>query len=230
MMLRRQPIPALRPFVKVLWVSHSSGRVAGSIRYRERVLPTGDMHLVFRSGGYPLRVLDEQDDRLGHAFGHALVGGVRSGFYLREVAPGGPSVGAQLRPGACLPLFGAPANELAARHTALEDLWGADAMFVHDRIFSARDAAQQLDIFEAMLVEHLPRVRGVHPAVAQALAGFSATSSVDAMVAASGYSHRHFIQLFEHETGLTPKRFCRVQRFRKLLADAAAFPALSWTT
>jgi AraC-like DNA-binding protein len=49
------------------------------------------------------------------------------------------------------------------------------------------------------------------------------------MVAASGYSHRHFIAVFEHETGLTPKRFCRVQRFRRLLAHAAARPELSWT-
>jgi len=49
------------------------------------------------------------------------------------------------------------------------------------------------------------------------------------MVAASGYSHRHFIAVFERETGLTPKRYCRVQRFRKLLVHAVAHPTLSWT-
>ncbi|HKU78283.1 MAG TPA: helix-turn-helix domain-containing protein, partial [Rhodanobacteraceae bacterium] len=75
----------------------------------------------------------------------------------------------------------------------------------------------------------LPRVHGLHPAVAAALAGFRESQDVHATVAASGYSHRHFIAVFEHETGLTPKRFSRVQRFRRLLAHAAVHPALSWT-
>lgn len=72
-------------------------------------------------------------------------------------------------------------------------------------------------------------MHGLHPAVAAALAGFRESPDVHAMVAARGYSHRHFIAVFERETGLTPKRFCRVHRFRKLLADAATRPALSWT-
>jgi AraC-like DNA-binding protein len=64
-------------------------------------------------------------------------------------------------------------------------------------------------------------------AFALALAGFRASPNVDAMVAASGCSHRHFIALFEREAGLAPKRFCRVQRFRRLLAHTAMHPALS---
>ncbi|MGH8146326.1 MAG: helix-turn-helix domain-containing protein [Rhodanobacteraceae bacterium] len=229
MLLRRQPIPILRPFVKALWASQPSDRVSGDSRYRERVLPTGDMHLVFRSGGLPLRILAAPGDQRGQTFERALVGGARADFYLRDVSPAGASVGAQLLPGACLPLFDAPANELAARHMALDDLWGTDAALAYDQIFSTSDPRRQLDVFETILAARLPHVRSVHPAVAQVLAGFDDSPNVDAMVAASGYSHRHFIALFECETGLAPKRFCRVQRFRKLLAEAATRPALSWT-
>lgn len=225
-MLQREPPPALRPFVSTLWASEP---IASGPTFRERVLPTGRMHLVFRSPTHPLRILDDPRDHRGRTFGHAIVGGARADPYLREVPPGGASVGAQLRAGACAALFGAPADALAARHTSLESLWGAGAMRACDRIFSAPDPARQLDVFAGILAARLPRVHGLHPAVARALAGFRESPNVNAMVAASGYSHRHFIAVFERETGLTPKRFCRVQRFRKLLAHAAAHPAMSWT-
>jgi len=225
-MLQREPPPALRPFVGTLWAGEPG---AGGPAVRERVLPTGRMHLVFRSSSQPLRILDGAQDHRGSAFAHAIAGGARAGAYLREILPGGASVGAELRAGACMALFGVPADVLAERHTPLEDLWGAEAMHACDRIFSARGPAARLDAFEDILPTRLPRVHGLHPAVAAALAGFNESRDVHAMVAASGYSHRHFIAVFERETGLTPKRFHRVQRFRKLLADAANHPGLPWT-
>src|SRR6185312_7678377 len=209
-MLRRAPPPALQAFVSTLWASEPT---ADGLALRERVLPTGRMHLVLRSSAHPLRILDAPNGHRGGSFGHAIVGGVRDGAYLREVLPGGTSIGAELCAGACMALFGVPADALAERHTSLEDLWGPEAMHACDRIFSARGAAAQLDVFAEILSAQLPRVHGLHPAV----------------VAARGYSHRHFIAVFERETGLTPKRFCRVQRFRHLLADAATHPAISWT-
>jgi AraC-like DNA-binding protein len=40
---------------------------------------------------------------------------------------------------------------------------------------------------------------------------------VSEVVAESGYSHRRFLTLFEEATGITPKRFTRVLRFRRTL-------------
>ncbi len=228
-MLQREPIPALRPFVGMLWASGPSGSVAGGGLYRERVLPNGNMHLVLRSSTRPLRIFDNPQDRRGSTFDRAMVGGARAGCYLREFVPDGVSVGAELRAGAGMALFNVPASELAMHHTALDDLWGVAAMLARERIFTSTDPGRQLDAFETILAARLPRVHGLHPVVAQALVGFRASPDVDTMVAASGCSHRHFIALFARETGLTPKRFCRVQRFRALLAHAASHPTLSWT-
>jgi len=143
-MLQREPPPALRPFVSTLWAGEP---VVGGPAFRERVLPTGRVHLVFRSSAHPLRILDGPRDHRGSSFAHAVVGGVRTGAYRREVLPGGASVGAELRAGACMALFGVPADTLAERHTLLKDLGGADAMHACDRVFSARSAATQLDAF-----------------------------------------------------------------------------------
>lgn len=223
MLLRRLPLPALRPLVAALWASDDMHRSKPRLNERERVLPTGAMHVVFRLSLEPLRVFDHADARVGQAVGHAIIGGARATAYVRDVSAPACSVGAMLHPGAAGLLFGGSATELAGRHTLLEDVWGPHAATARDRLIEARSPERRLDLLEALLLERLPRVRGVNPAVAEALGKLGACS-VQAVVAESGYSHRRFITLFADAVGLTPKRYARVLRFRQVLARMAAAP------
>ena len=138
MLLARPPRPALRPFVQTLWAS--DGRDDGGHAQRELVLPTGAMHVVFRLDR-ALRLYADPHDPVGRMIGHSIVGGARSGFYLRDVSQPSRSVGAQLQPAAAGPLLGVPAGELAERHTPLEELWGAEA----ERIRAQLAAADRLE-------------------------------------------------------------------------------------
>jgi AraC-like DNA-binding protein len=45
----------------------------------------------------------------------------------------------------------------------------------------------------------------------------------------TGYSHRRFVAVFQRAVGLTPKRYCRVLRFRRVLERFAACPATPLT-
>jgi len=181
------------------------------------VLPTGAMHLVFRLSSDPLRLFDGAGDPIGRVVGLAVVGGVRSSFYVRDVSQPMRSVGAELLPGAAQALFGVPADELAERHTALDDLWGRAAGEARARILEAGDPARSLDVFEGLLRARLPVVRGLHPAVAHALNRFAEGADIGDVVADTGYSHRRFIALFRAAVGLGPKRYCRVRRFQQVL-------------
>ena len=212
MRLIRPPGPQLRPFVRRLWAAGDPTPGA-----REHVLPTGAMHLVFRLSDDPLRLFDGAGDQIGRVIGLAVVGGARSSFYVRDVSQPMRSVGAELLPGAAQALFGVPADELAERHTALDDLWGCVAGEARARILDAGDPAQSLDVFEGLLRDRLPVVRGLHPAVAHALGRFAVGADVGDVVADTGYSHRRFIALFRAAVGLGPKRYCRVRRFRQVL-------------
>jgi AraC-like DNA-binding protein len=223
MLLRRFPVPALRPFVAVLWASDDTDRVEPRVSERERVLPTGAMHVVFRLSPEPLRVFDEVDAPVPRAVGHAIVGGARASAYVRDVSAPACSVGAMLHPGTARLLFGGSAVELSNAHTPLEDVWGPRAAEARERLLEARSPERRLDLFEALLLERLPRVRGLHPAVAEALGKLGAYP-VHGVVADSGYSHRRFITLFADAVGLTPKRYARVLRFQHVLARMAAAP------
>ncbi len=205
----------------MLWSSDDAGSKDGGVPGREHVLPTGRMHLVVRLGDDPLRVFDTSDDRHGRIVGNAIVGGARAGYYAREVGGAVRSVGAMLLPGAAFALFGARADELAHRHTPLDDVWGAEAGRIREGLAAMRGHNARLDFFEAMLGARLPAVRGLHPAVAQALDDLRAARPVHDAVRRTGFSHRALVALFSAAVGLTPKRYVRVRRFRRALGRAA---------
>jgi len=223
MLLTRVPPPSLRFVVRSMWAAEPgpADALAHPVPRREHVLPTGDMHLVFRLADTPLRLFADPDDSTGWTVGHAIVGGARSAFYAREVAAPTASVGAQLRPGAAWALFGTPASALAERHTPLDALWGAAAGDALELLQGLPTPSARLDALEALLVRRLaPRPLALHPAVARGLRGIADGTPVRELVRASGYSHRHFAALFKEATGLAPKRLQRVLRFQRLLATA----------
>ena len=230
--IKRAPIPFLRPFVKLLWASDEK-RPEGILRVeRERLLPSGGMHLVFRLSQDPIRIFDSVDDYKGHSFRRGVVGGIRAGFYVKEILHSARTVGAMLQPGVSQYLFGAKADELAERHTSIEDLWGRPAFHLWEELQEEPDLNRQLEIFEIFLAKRLPRVHGIHPAIAHALERFPFTTDIGEIVEETGYSHRRFIQLFKRTVGLPPRLYTRVLRFQqafKLVAgQSKSLAHLSW--
>lgn len=220
----RAPIALLRPFVESLCVFHGD---CADVQARERVLPSAAMHLAIRLDGKPVRVFDDGASN-GRDIGHSVIGGARAAFYTKAVGGVRCTVGAQLRPGAARAFFGIGADALAHRHVSLDQIWGVAAHHLRERLQASPDVAGRLDLLEAFLTARLVQDTALHPGVACALRDFSTGSSVRAAVAASGYSHRRFIALFEDAVGLTPKRYCRVLRFQSMLARGNA-STLSWT-
>jgi AraC-like DNA-binding protein len=228
MHLQRPPVPALRPFVELLWATEDVAPVHFAQPKREHVLPTGSMHLVFRLSDAPLWLLDPVGGPRAQAIGAAMVGGTRSRYYVREMTAPSCSVGVMLRPGASELLFGVAADELAETHTPLDDLWGHAARAAHERLCDARSAAERLMHVESMLLERLPRVHGMHPAVAAMIGRMHALPSIAAAVEQSGLSHRHFGALFRRAVGLAPKTYARVLRFQSVLRVARNDTAPAW--
>lgn len=226
--LRRLPIPRLRPFVRTLWATDPLATQPPEGMLRERVLPTGEMHLVFRLSDHPVRLYDPAAGTSGRTLGHSIVGGVRTKFYVKDVSEPVRSVGAQLHPGAARLLFGASADELAERHTPLADLWGGFADEARGCLLEADDPARQIDALEAILAARLPRVRALHPAVAHALERLDSKASVRDIVHEGGWSHRWFIELFRRTMGLSPKLYSRLLRFQGAVRRARGAPGAAW--
>jgi AraC-like DNA-binding protein len=222
MRLTRAPSPRLRPFVRSVWLSDRTSSQAPVTTRRENVLPTGDMHLVFRLSDDPVRLIVPDTASSGFVPGHAIAGGPRAAYYTKDTTQPSLSVGVQLKAGAAVALFGASADEFSGRHVGLADLWGRSATLMRDRLIEACDPERKLDVLETMLSERLPEITALHPAVAGALEYFRTSVSISEAVRRSGYSHRGFVVLFRRAVGLAPKAYTRVLRFQRVLSECAA--------
>jgi AraC-like DNA-binding protein len=215
--MQHDPHPLLAGLIKSVWLSTPDQTVKTSPC--ERILPTGEMHLVFRLSGPSICIFDDNRPAKELTLGHAVVGGARAGFYTKEVAADSLAIGVQLLPGAAQALLGMPADELTGQHARLDDLWGKSAGFMREQLLAASLPADRIHRFQMLLLARLRSAQApvLHPAVKRALAQFKAGASVQDAVAQSGYSHRQFIRVFSQAVGLPPKLYCRVQRFQHAL-------------
>lgn len=216
-MVRRSPVDPLRPFFTLVWACGRSEGHGLLHPVREHMLPTGCMHLVFRMTDGPMTTLDPRSGTPAQPIGTATVAGARPCFYIRERAMPVCSVGAVLRPGAAKLLFGVSAAELSARHTPLEDLWGAAAHSLRNRLLEVDDCMARLAVLESLLTARLTHVDAGRPAIGRALAAMPALDSVAAAARHSGVSHRSFIVRVREAVGLAPKRYLRFLRFQQAL-------------
>ncbi|MDC3959814.1 helix-turn-helix domain-containing protein [Polyangium jinanense] len=212
------PPDALRPFIRSFWV-YDGYHPAHLL---DRVLPTGTLEIVVPIGGKRLawRELSGRDGTCRTA----LVSGPRRIAFDVPTAPQGRLVGVHFHPGGAWPLLAIPMDALADRHHPLEDLLGASARELAERIDDAASDAERLAMLSAFFLQRARASRASHPAVTAMIRRAERGSSDVAIateVAASGLSHRRFIELFRREVGLTPRDFLRVQRFQRALGIAA---------
>src|SRR5262245_56558416 len=97
MFLERQPSAPLRPFVKMLWAATRPFSDWSGVAECERMLPTGDMHIAIRLCDTPIRLFAGIDDSSGQTLGHAVIGGPRATFYVRDISQPISTVGAQIQ-------------------------------------------------------------------------------------------------------------------------------------
>jgi AraC-like DNA-binding protein len=181
------------------------------------MIPTASTHLVFRFSADPIRIFRSLEDCHGDVFRCGAAGGMRSAYYVKDIASSACTVGASLQVGACEAVFGIPASELSDRHVALEDLWGGAARTLGERLQETNDLETRLQILEFFLAARLPRVLGIHPAIAHAIGRFSSSANIGKIVEETGYSHRHFIQKFRQSVGQPPRVYTRLLRFQQTL-------------
>ena len=141
--------------------------------------------------------------------------------------------GVEFKPGGALPFFDVPIGELANLHVPLDTLWGSLATELRERMLEAATPQHKLDVLERVLLQRITRVPGSHPAVAYAIGQFErhpAIVRIAEVINQIGLSHRRFLDLFTAEVGLTPKVFCRIGRFQRVLQRVHGGRPVEWAS
>src|ERR1041384_7813909 len=150
-MIFRSYIPAapLSDFVALFWLYE--GYVQPHAR--ERVLPDGSVELVISLAETESRVYEGEPES-GRTFRNGVMAGARSEFLVIDTASQASVVGVHFKPGGAFPFLPMPASELHNAVVALDDLWGACAASLRERLLAAATAEAKFQILEQPLHAH----------------------------------------------------------------------------
>jgi len=121
--------------------------------------------------------------------------------------------------------------ELANRCVALDEVLGADAETLMDRLSSAATPSRRVALVEGALVERLGSGPKLSPEVVWVWEKLSSQplAHVADLAAEVGWTRTRLASRFSEQLGISPKRFARVVRFegaRGLLLDSGFRGAL----
>lgn len=186
--------------------------------------------MTFNLGDGAMRVFADASDCVGESFERVVVHGAHSRYFVLDGRSDVHVVGVHFRPGGAA-LLGLHGDELTDQHASLADVWGREALLVHESLSEARTVQAKFGILERVMLQRLQALRLVHPAVSFAVRRMQADPAavrVATLQAATGYGARRFHTLFKDHIGLAPKLFSRVLRMRALVESIARGADVDW--
>jgi len=228
--LERVPAAPLDGFIRVLWYAQAR-EVA---HRRERVLPTGAVQVILNLERDFL--LDCPEGASDLRMPPALVVGARSAYEIIDSSDMADLIGIVFAPGG-FSAFAADAVDLFSnRSVDLEDAWGASVRHLRDRLRELPGPRERLRCLESFLVERFaPRLTRHGPwrsseidFAVRAFGSAPGIATVRDVARRTGWSERRFSQVFREEVGLSPKTWCRVQRFQRAVRQLHAGADVPW--
>jgi AraC-like DNA-binding protein len=210
MIVAHRPSPPLASYVEMLW--YFDGCQAG--HHRERVLPNGRFQIV-----------------IDLTTGPGAVTGMRSQYVVIDTARIPPVMGVVFLPGGARGFFDMPADEFHNRAVTLDLVWGSTATGLRDRLGAAATLAEKFRVLETALQQRAKKRLELHPAVRFALGEFQRAPHIRGVLDVTreaGLSRRRLSQLFREQVGLTPKLYCRVLRFQRVVREIASGAPVDW--
>jgi AraC-like DNA-binding protein len=221
------PAPPLSSFIRCFWYAEG----APQPHARERLLPNGEASIVFNLRDDDIRLYDVDDPARFSSCGLAALTGPRTHCFAIDTATEDRVIGIQFQPGGTFPFFREPASEAANQSAPLDCLWGGAAGNLREQLLTAASADAMFALLERKLLARLVRPLELHPAIQFARAHICRAphvATVSGVMERIGLSQRRFIELFRDQIGLTPKTFCRVRRFQRVLDTVHRRSAVDW--
>ncbi len=152
------------------------GAFVASVRYQEgetpaaleRMLPTGQTHLLVNLREDEFRTYSGPDCAAVHRTHGAVLAGPRSRSTVIDTNEQRCLVRVDFKLGGAAGFFRLPVSETSNRFVELDQLWGRDGAVLRERLLEARTPKAKLQVLETILLEHLGRLQRRDPAISLA--------------------------------------------------------------
>ncbi len=227
MILTHRPRPPLATFVDTIWYTSRDALP----HTRERSLPTGRVDIVIPLVQDSIVRFDQVDSSEARHFRGAVVSGASDRFSVRGMGGASSVIGVHFKPGGAALFFGGALRQFGNQTILLDEVWGAAARDLRQRLQAVPQVSQKIRILEGELMS---RLLGAHAAdkmvtwAVQALELSPSAARIAVVQRASNCSPQQFIRRFVDTVGITPKRYARVLRFNTLLPRLARVGPRDW--
>jgi AraC-like DNA-binding protein len=213
--IERLPHPALAPFIKMFWYAHDPQ----ATHRHERVLPTGHSQVVISLAHDYLTDANHPSDPLQHSPA-AIFLGLYSHHQQIDAIDLAELIGITFHPGGTLAFFPDNTRAFTNCETSLEDLWGRAALNLRNDLREAATPARKFELLEFALRHRLSESKTQRriPTIDYALTHLHqspGTTTINELTRDIGISPRRLSELFREHIGVSPKLYCRIQRFQQ---------------
>ena len=223
--LERLAAAPLNRCIRMLWYA----RVSDAPHRRERILPTGRVQVILNLDRDYL--LDCPDGSPARPMPAALIVGARSIYEIVDTSDMADLIGIVFEPGGFAPFVSDAVDLFSNRSVSLEELWGASAGMLRDRLRELATPIARLRCLEEFLLHRFGERLSRHRVIDFALSSFQRAprfASVREVAKSTGWSERRFSQVFREEVGFSPKVWARILRFQRAVQQLHAGVDLPW--
>jgi AraC-like DNA-binding protein len=226
--LERHPHPTLAPFIKTLWYA----RDPLATHRHERILPTGRAQIVISLARDYLTDANHPTDPLQHTPA-AIFLGIYSHHQQIDAIDFTELIGILFHPGGTLPFFPDNTHTFTNRETSLEDIWGRAASNLRNDLRELPTPNEKFNLLEFALRHRLSESKHQRrdPVIDFALTHLHRSPgaiTITELTRHIGLSPRRLSQRFYEQVGVSPKLYCRIQRFQQAVQQMHRGTDIHW--
>jgi len=197
----------------------------------EKLLPDGTVNLIIELDELQRYTIDK------HTYGQdkkcirAWISGMQREYVMYSEQKGSRMFVIQFKAGGCYPFIHFPVDEINDLVVDAEMVFGEDVLHLREQLFEATNPDSMFNIASNWLIK-----RAKYASLPESVVRFAVDWIIDnpsenalsKLVEKTGYSQKHFIQIFKKYMGFTPKLYQRIVRFNRVLGEIEKTGGIEW--
>lgn len=199
----------------------------------ERIVPDGHIYLIFELDDMPRFTYDNVTLEPKQQFTKCWLSGLQKNYISISALPDSEMFVIKFKPGGAIPYLHKTLDEVSNSIIPAEQVFGKEILELREKIYHVETPAEKYKIAEQYLSDrfdpdYLPDTT-VYKAIdsIQCDPEFLDTTMIQ-LIDESGFSKKHFIDLFKKSVGITPKYFQRILRFNCIIPKVQQHEEISW--
>jgi AraC-like DNA-binding protein len=137
----------------------------------------------------------------------------------------------RFKPGRAFPFFQFPLSKLTDQIIELDEIWNSRFLQLRDRLINITDQDKRVNEVESFLFyiskNRLDTCKSVDFTIDE-LSRKKSLLKMKELADKVGYSHKHFVHLFEQKVGITPKYYSRIMKFQQAVMSLERQTTVDW--